>query len=226
MKIIFYTTIALFIATSCNDKDNKQTNQDFAEQRSVKASGIEYKIVNETPNEALNKNNIDIELPSKTTREGLTVIANEIRSSRTKYNKLWIFYYLPGMAHGSGAWATTHFEPELSVNILGSTIEQSKQQKQLVDSIEGAIVGKWNEEQATSSSYILLNRSGKLFLKTIFKNGQSMEREMRKRKVNQYLERLDYIESMHGEYFLINKEGQLEFLNKNNKRFATGKPVK
>ena len=38
----------------------------------------------------------------------------------SKYDKVFICYYLPGMVKDAGAWATSHFTPDLQVRILGS----------------------------------------------------------------------------------------------------------
>lgn len=36
-----------------------------------------------------------------------------------KYKKVFICWYLPGMILDSGAYATSHFDPDLKVEILG-----------------------------------------------------------------------------------------------------------
>lgn len=51
----------------------------------------------------------------------LIALASQVyrNHSGMKYNKVFICWYLPGMVLDSGAWATTHFIPHLSVKILG-----------------------------------------------------------------------------------------------------------
>jgi len=225
-KGLLAITIVLFM-NSCNSGTTTQTEQQIT---NVETTGIEvkisnnlsYKIIKEVPNDTLGKDNIDIELSRKATKEELTDIANNLHSSRTKYIKVWIFYYLTGMTPGSGAWATTHFTPNLDIQILGSTSEQENISNLEANNVEGNIIGKWHEEQATSSSYVIYQKGKKYFLKTIFKNGQTMTEELKERKLNQYSVRYDYVENLHGEYLEVNQNDELEFYNKENKKFAVG----
>jgi len=80
---------------------------------------IEYRIISETPHDVLGKDNIDILLSREVDRVALKEIALSIRQSRMKFEKVWIFYYLPNMERGSGAWAITHFTPGLELEIIG-----------------------------------------------------------------------------------------------------------
>lgn len=71
------------------------------------------------------KCSIIILLQEKTTEDQLRLIAEEVRSKsgRKKYNPLFIEYYLPGMVSGSGAYATSHYNPELEVKIMEFMLE-------------------------------------------------------------------------------------------------------
>ena len=62
----------------------------------------------------------DIRLNKEVSEETLSIIANMLKKSdRREYERILINYYLPDMVPGKGAWATTHYNPELEVKILG-----------------------------------------------------------------------------------------------------------
>src|ERR1039458_10482874 len=57
--------------------------------------------------------------------EVLRAIATKLKNSdHGTYERTFISYYLPGMKVGSGAWATSHFDPDLEICILGVRSEE------------------------------------------------------------------------------------------------------
>ncbi|HLV23313.1 MAG TPA: hypothetical protein VKY36_00855 [Moheibacter sp.] len=63
------------------------------------------------------KKSINIRIQEKLNESQLREIANYLRKQNKEYENLFILYYLPGMTVGSGAWATTHYDPELTINV-------------------------------------------------------------------------------------------------------------
>jgi len=63
----------------------------------------------------------------------LTEIAQLIRTDYHSYKRLLIFYLLPEMEITDGAWATSHFNPNLEVKILGTPEEQKARIEKKVD---------------------------------------------------------------------------------------------
>lgn len=45
------------------------------------------------------------------------------RRKSCRYPRIFLTWYLPGMEIGAGAWATTHFEPTLTINIMEWMLE-------------------------------------------------------------------------------------------------------
>ena len=67
----------------------------------------------------------DIGLDKKATESQLRGIAQELYkfSSGSKFDRVFIVYLLRDTSPASGAWATSHFNPNLDVRISGATIE-------------------------------------------------------------------------------------------------------
>ena len=81
----------------------------------------------ETNRLATIKCGLTVRLSKKVSRETLRQLAIKLRANECKkYDRVFITYYLPGMTVGAGAWATTHFNPNLDVRILGMTVEEEK----------------------------------------------------------------------------------------------------
>lgn len=196
---------------------------------SDKEKPFTYEIISEEEHVDLengfNKSRLEIRLDKKIDKKQLEKIAETFRETRNSYDNLWIFYYLPEMKVGSGAWATTHFTPDLEIKILGATAEQTKKIVDKSNEIEGKIIGKWKEEQYTSSVYVLYQNNGQLIMRTISPNSQTSDEKLFKKKDGSSI-RYDYTEGYNGEYFKVNSNNELEFYNKEDKMFTKGIPIK
>ena len=227
MRTLLTFSFGLFMLTSCGNSTQTQdkTTENSATVETSIPADLVYEILEETKNESISKCNLDIKLSRKITKEELTTLALKLRETRQSYNHLWIGYTLDNMKVGAGAWATSHFTPELEVQILGATAEEENNLNKSAGKIDGKQIGKWFEQQATSASYLFYEKNNKFFMKTTFKDGSMMESKINKKKVSSGL-KLSDPEDTNGEYYIISKSGELEFYNKEDKKFATGQPVK
>lgn len=173
----------------------------------------DYTIINENIERAFNKTSIEIRLKEEISETDLKNIALEIKGSRRDYDKIWIFYFLPGQETGNGAWATTHFTPVLNVEILGATKEALSQMNMI--KVGGEVLNSWFDNDAIlPNKKYLVKENGKLFMKSIYPksklagDGREMKEEVFKRKLKNGLIRYNY-KNNHGEYYLIEKNGNL-----------------
>ena len=186
---------------------------------------VDYTILSEEPNPALSKSNVQVQLVAKIDEARLEQIAMELREDRSEFDKLWIFYYLPEMEVSKVAWATTHYTPDLEVEISGNTEEQEAQVKTEEIAANETVLGKWYEEQITRMGFSLIERESKLYLRTTFPTGGHMDTGVIEKKVKG-TRRLDPVEAnAHGEYQVIEADGTLGLYG-NDGRFAVGQIVK
>jgi hypothetical protein len=173
--------------------------------------GVSYTIIEKTSLRSI-KLSIDIRLEQKVSKDFLQKLALKLwQEEPKKYDRIFICYYLPGMTPGSGAWATSHFNPNLNVNILGMTIEE---EKALIMSkpkeLSGEIIGEWLDESPfVSAKYTLLKRNGKIIMIDKFKDGSSSEKEMIQKKQSGKLRFEEKGDNDFGEYYLIEINGRL-----------------
>ena len=191
-------------------------------------SDVKYSVIKEVKNDSLSKVNLDIQLNKKIDEKVLGAIGEKLKADLKLENcsKIWMFYYLPNMTVGSGAWATTHFTPELEVKILGATEKQTETAVKKADEVDGKVLGKWKEDQSTNSIYVLYEKDNQIIIRTIFSNGQVSDDKLKSTKENSST-RYDYLaDGYNGEYYKVNSNNELEFYNKENKLFTKGQPIK
>ena len=149
---------------------------------------------------------------SKLSEREIERLALELKSQLDRsYERIFITYYLPNEKIGAGAWATSHFDPNLKINILGITA--SDIEKLLESSKENnseEIIGKWIAGGHGSTYFLILfKKDGKLF-KAMRDDDENIEEEMIIKKVvgqERYIEKEN---NQFGEYYYINSKGELE----------------
>jgi hypothetical protein len=93
------------------------------------------------------KRSVDVRLNKKVSEVTLKAIALKLKAQDPQqYERTFIAYYLPGMVVGAGAWATTHFNPDLEVRILGLTAEEEDKLLSEPPSQTREVIGRWLDE--------------------------------------------------------------------------------
>ena len=187
--------------------------------------GAKYKIISEKPNNKFRKDILEIMLSKRIDKRTLRKIAITLREKRLQYDRLFIFYYIPGITVDVGAWAISHFTPDFGedIKILGTT-EKEDEALDKVTIKEGVIIGKWKDIRPMAESVmIIFQKGGKLKLKTTFMDGSSMEQEIVEKRLYGKT-RYDYAEYFHGEYFILENNKNLGMYGPDGK-FAEAKII-
>lgn len=225
MRILaLLTTVSCLLLANCSPSTSEAPPiAKPAEDSATTTNSKQYTILSVERNPSLSKINIEVRLLRKLDEAELRRVALQIKAAHRGYAKTWIVYYLPGMKIGAGAWATTHFTPELKIQVLGASQAQEEASKKQAASITGKIVGRWYEEQYTHSSLVIYQRGSAYRLRTVFDNGQSSEeRLLRKGDTFTYYEQ----GSSNGEYFKLLPDGKLGLFNREGKIFTQANPVR
>ena len=177
---------------------------------------VKYEIIDEETNDKVSKCNLNIRLNKKVDKAVLKDIALTLQEDRKKFENLWIFYLLPDMEPGAGAWATTHFTPELEVEILGATEQEDKKLDE-TPLPEGKIVGQWRDDTPMIENVkIIYKADDKLKIQTTYKDGSQSDDKLIKKKENGKT-RYDFADNPHGEYFIVEDNGNLGMYGENGK---------
>ena len=158
------------------------------------------------------KRSLNVRLSKKVSEETLRAIALKLKSQDSQdYDRTFITYYLPGMTVGAGAWATTHFTPELEVRILGLSAEEEKKLSAEPVPANREIIGQWLYDTPFLGRRItIFRKSGKLYIERKFKDGSSSNQEILEKK-SSLGRRFNAVESsISGDHWVLDASGNLQ----------------
>jgi len=73
------------------------------------------------------KASIDVRLKRELYKSEIEQLAYTLKKNLSKkYERIFICYYMPGMKVGKGAWATSHFEPDLNIFMTSNFYDDTK----------------------------------------------------------------------------------------------------
>lgn len=218
-KQILSIPLLLVVLSCSSDKIGKYTKEELP-------PNFEYKIIKEESSTNLEKNQLEVEINQKLTEGQIATLAEDLYNKKDIQKRFYINYILKGSENSVAYWATSHFDPELDISIIGSTENEDNSMLKTAEDVQGNIIGIFNEEEYTFAIYTVYEDKDLTFVKTSFKNGQSMIEEVNKIdniKGGVKLTSKD-IEG-NGEYYIL-KDNTLEFYNKENNKFTEAKKIK
>jgi len=174
------------------------------------------------------KRSVSILLDEKVTKAKLSQIALSVKKRDSKsYLRIFIGYYLRGNDRSQGYWATTHFNPELEVKILGLSLEDESRLSRSSSKLPyGEIIGSWLDDRPKKKKKMTLFRNnGVVKLEYSYSDGSSRTEEMDTIKTSRGLKVQEKGGSDFGEYYLVTKNGSLEYWGRNGK-FYTAKKLR
>ena len=171
---------------------------------------LEYEVISDATTPSI-KRSVDVRLNKRVTEEVLQTLGLRIKASDSRsYQRTFILYYLPDMEVGAGAWASSHFNPELEVEIFGTSAEEhaALTASQAPDESR-EIIGKWMDNRPFVTRRIVLYReNGKVFMESTYADGSSGTDEVGESSTSPGM-RFD--SSLNNEdYFVIDRNGDLE----------------
>lgn len=174
-------------------------------------SDVTYTIINTDVIPGL-KRSLDIRLNRKVSKDVLRLIAMNLKKDDPKrYKRTFIVYYLPDMEVGAGGWATTHFNPELEVKILGLTTKQEEALATKVEDAEREVVGSWFDQTPMVGGKIsIYHKDGKVYMERTFNDGSSSKKEMVKKPSSNGKRFEEKSGSNFGEHYIIDQQDNLQ----------------
>ena len=172
------------------------------------------------------KRSVEVSLNKKVSREVLKEFALSIKESDSRsYQRTFIGYFIAGNDRNQGYWASSHFNPNLEVEIIGLSIEDEKALiKKAAPAPEANIIGSWLADRPyIGGKMTLFYTNGKLFLESAYSDGSLEVKEMAESRDNGGKRIYDKGDNIFGEYFIINESNELEFWSKNDHYFTAKK---
>lgn len=173
-----------------------------------------YKIIEKNFFKYKGKATITIQLGAKLDYDELNLIAETIKNDIfRKADRIFISYILENHVKGDGYWATSSYKEEgLKTSINGLTIEQENLLINALKNETRNTIGMWIDETPfVSSNMILLEIGGEIILETMFFDGSKSSKKLKSKKLNGKIRYDDSEPNIHGEYFVIDKNGILNY---------------
>ncbi len=181
-----FLAISLLLAPGCGDAPSTSTPSKSqpasAPATTVTAStpssaipaDVTFTVINETKLPGI-KRSVDIRLNKHVSEVTLNAIAKTVKASdSSNYERTFIGYYLPDMQVDAGYWATTHYNPNLDVRILGLSADAAAKLSAKPETTNHDEIGRWLDESPFTGKRIVIFRdNGKLFMESTYKDGSS-----------------------------------------------------
>lgn len=184
MRQFLYSLVVLLLVAGCGNSESfgqkaESNQQPEKSQTTTIPEDVTYEIINEdiVPG---TKRSLNIRLDRRVSEKVLQSLSTKLKNSDSSdYERTFILYYLPDMKVDAGAWAKTHYNPDLEVEILGSTIEEAKALRQSSDDPSREVIGRWLDDDAFSESRLVLYRKdGNLYMEQTYEDGSSRVMEV------------------------------------------------
>lgn len=172
----------------------------------------EYEIIKDNTTGSL-KRSVDVRLKEKVDETELSKLAHEIKDKNPEnFQRTFILYYLPGMIVDAGAWASSHFNPELEVKILGVPKDSNAYSAKMVNEGETQI-GKWEFPGIGGRVVVIVKSGSKYLLRKTYSDGSSNEEAVLPTKVGEDVKIVPVEKNDFGEYWLLDKEKVLNMMD-------------
>ncbi len=203
IKLLFFFIVILIGFTACQDADKENSNTEGLQ-------GVTDYLVLTDENIPGIKRSVVVAIERKMSEVELRAIAIKIKEQEKQhFPRTFIDYYLFVTNTRIGAWATTHFDPDLKVEILGLTDAEEKTMAE--SSVAGRnTIGRWLDESPFVGGVItIFNQDDTLYMERKFKDGSVFSGEMiegqRAGKRTFHI-----IDSPSGDYYVLKASGDLE----------------
>jgi len=217
--LLSFVTVVGLVTVGCNDGLHSGTSQSDHQRSTIQEATIpndmSFEIIGSDAVPGVIRN-LDVRLSRKVSEQILRAIALKLKAQPPPYDRTMIYYYLPGMTVGAGAWATTHFTPDLEVRILGLTVDDENKLVTEPEPTNRETIGRWLDETPFIGSRITIFREkGKLFIEQTYKDGSGHKKELVERKSP--LGRLfkEGERSRNGDHWILVSNGNLQVRDNN-----------
>ena len=181
-----------------------------------------YKIIEDTVKSNI-KRTVEVELSSRTDEEQLRALAEQIYALKdVDVQRTFIGYRIAGEHQNQAYWATTHYDPDLKVKIMGESASDYEKLKNTALP-DGDVLGSWMVSWGLEYKAIAYEKDGKTYIRNIHSDGSQGDRIYELSKSDKGIKLQDESGKDHNEYFIINKNGDLEFWSENGNYYTAPK---
>jgi hypothetical protein len=184
------------------------------------SSSPEYRITKDESMQDI-KRTVEVLLPNRIDESELESLAQDIYE--TGFERTFIGYRIEGDDQGGVYWATTHYNPDLNVTILGSTGDEHEAVISSELEIDGDLVGSWLVNWGYEYKAAIYERQGSTYMVTKFSDGSGQTKELDVQDEHGEIRYYDESGKERGEYYQIGSDGALQFWSSNGNYYTAPK---
>ena len=166
------------------------------------------------------KRSVEVLLPNRIDESELERLAQDIY--KTGFERTFIGYRIKG-DEGGVYWATTHYNPDLKVAILGSTSDEHETVISSDLNVDGDLVGYWLVNWGYEYKAAIYERQGSTYMATNFSDGSGSTTELYVQNEHGEVRYYDESGKERGEYYQIGSDGSLQFWSSNGNYYTAPK---
>lgn len=181
-----------------------------------------YKITEDTVKGNI-KRTVEVELSSRTNEDILRGLAEKIYTrSNVDVQRTFIGYRITGGHKNQGYWATTHYNPNLEIKILG---ENASDYEKIGNTPlpEGELLGTWMANWGYEYKMVAYKKDGETYIRSVFGDGSSSDKTYELSESGKGIRLQDEGGKERGEFFIINPTSDLEFWSENGNYYTAPK---
>ncbi|WP_339885234.1 hypothetical protein [Vreelandella maris] len=210
MKLLAIAALALVLAGCGGDSPGKNESKNGSER-----PAIEFEITKDEVERR--KRSVEVLLAERINKAQLTNVAKYLFEGG--HDNTFMGYYIEGDSDYS-YWATTHYNPELNVRILGSTIEQHNALQDSAADDNRDVVGEWSASRGIESHITIYTEGSEIRMSQRFQDGSDLDSLLYESVVNgETRYTADYAKDM-GEYYVIGDDGRLQMWSDNGNYYT------
>lgn len=177
---------------------------------------IAYKVTKDHSKRNI-KRAVDVLLPERIDKSTLKALAQKLY--REGYKRTFIGYRLQEDPDGP-YWATTNYNPDLEVNILGTSKRENNKLISKPLTADGKMLGKWVVNWGYKYKAVILESDDGIFIKTLFSDGSGNTEKLAKSTVGNTIRYYEGGGKERGEYYTISPNGDLQFWGQNGNYYT------
>lgn len=202
------------VRTEFNPATSKVDEKEIARTNAAAAPTIEkqslgadtFEIIRDEMRKGI-KRTVEVRLSERLSEQELQLLAHRLKAkSSQEVPRTFITYYLPGMEVGKGAWASSHFTPELRIRIWGPTKDQLENVLTIDDNDNR--LGQWIDNGPFAGIITIFERNGDFFAERHFKDGSIVTQDLIRQSSSDG-QRFDVKEDSFKAYYIIDRKGNL-----------------
>lgn len=198
---------------SSSSSSSSSSKRSYSSSYRTTSPNVKYSVINSDSIPEI-KRSLEVRLYQTISEADLRDLAYELKNQDpSNYKRTFIAYLLPGMEPGHGAWATTDFNPNLEVRILGLTKEEERfLLTKETPAPSKQILGQWlNQTPFMSHKITIYQENSKFYIEKAFGDGSSGVYDLIEMPASSVGRRFrEKEESAFGDHYVLDKNGDLQ----------------